>query len=126
MVDREVGNRESFTAVLTSIPVTREEIATIETNAVIGLTVAGGDPDDPRRRHIPAGRPDPIMVSTLVLTLKIGDLQPGRDVEGFISPAIDRDDLGDLAEQEDEGLTNGNDPYGRVAPVENQNRFIEC
>jgi len=126
MIDREIGHRKSLAAVLASIPITCEEIPTVKTHAVVRLTIAAGDPDDPRRRHITAGRSDPVMFAKLILPLEIGDLQPGGDVECLVSTTIDRDDLGDLAEQEDKGLADGNDPYGRVAPVENQDGFVEC
>lgn len=126
VINRQLGDREPFAAVLAAIAIPGEQVASIQLDVVIGLAIVAVNTDDPGRSNMLASTADPVMITTFVHPLQLRDLQPGSDVEDLVPAAIDRDDLGYLAEEQQECFPDGHHANGGVPTIEYEYAFIQC
>ena len=125
VVERQFAGWEAFSAVLADVFVAGEDVATVELNFVSRQAVVKQQPDYARHGDMEMYRRNPIVPVRLEVTSQLAELAPAVKIVIRISALLERNNLGEIAEQQGKGTPDTDYADRHVMPVKHKNVAVQ-
>jgi len=125
VIERQFTGWEAFAAVLADVLVAGEDVAAVELHVVSRQAVVKQQPDYARHGDIEAYRRDPIVPVRLEVTSQLAELALAVKIVIGISALLERNNLGEIAEQQGKGTPDTDYADRHVMPVKHKNVAVQ-
>ena len=125
MVKRQLAGRETFAAILAVVLIAGEDVPTVEFDLASRQPVVEKQPDDSRHGNIKIDSRDPIVAVRLEISPELAYLAPALEIIIRVLTLLERDDLGEVAEQQGKRTLCTDYAYRHIMLVENKDATVQ-
>ena len=111
---------------MANVLVAGEDVAAVELYLVSRQAVVEQQPDYARHRDMEIYRRDPVVPVRLEIAPELADLAPAIEIVIGISALLERNDLGEISEQQGEGPSDADYVDRHIMPVEHKNVTVQA